>query len=159
MAGDQEYIDFRELYRMNFSSVFAYFYAQIGSVPEAKALTTLTFQRALEGMRGDRPPSLRRSSLFVLARDVLQEFPYFESASQSASREALAPGEPTPVWLDMQSFMSQIDPLSRELISLRFDAGLDFGEIAEIVGLSRADIGRRILVALRRLTAAMSQTT
>jgi RNA polymerase sigma factor (sigma-70 family) len=58
---------------------------------------------------------------------------------------------------DLLRLVSLLDPLEQEIVSLRFDAGLNYGEIAEVIGLSRGEIAQQMLAAIRKLTARMSQ--
>lgn len=145
--------EFQRFYHRNFAKVFAYFYALTASTERAKHLTTVTFERAGAEWRGGRSPPLSRSSLFALARAVYGQEPGVSAIGPllQAEDDTLAGGH------DLVELLSRLDPLSRELVSLRFDAGLTYGEIADIVGLTRAEIARRVLQAVRRLTASISQ--
>lgn len=144
--------EFREFYKRNFSGVFAYFYGQGNSVTTALELTALTFERASEEWKSRRGPPLRRPFLFALARAVRQE-----KAANGRPTESRGEIIATEKLSDLSAFFARLDPEDRELMSLRFDAGLDYGEIAEVVGLTRAEISRRMLGAVRKLTALMSQ--
>lgn len=145
---------FREFYDENFSRVFAYLYAQTGAVEAAKHLTALTFERASEGWRA-APPRMRRPSLFSIARALLDEHAddlavYEDRAHPLTEESPLA--EPA-----MRDLIAHLPPLERELISLRFDAGLDYGEISEVLGMTRTEIAQRLLQAIRTLTARITQ--
>lgn len=152
--------DFRKLYDENFSRVFAYFYAFTGSVVSAKALASLTFQRAGEERRGGRVPLLNRLSLFILARAVREEHPEPPVTGHGGTENLTAEEEAVVLRYepDISRFISRLDPLSRELISLRFDAGLDYAEIAEVLNLETDDVAPRMLEAIQKLTALIAQT-
>jgi DNA-directed RNA polymerase specialized sigma24 family protein len=148
--------EFREFYDENFARVFAYLYARTGSVAAAKELTALAFERAREEWRGGAKSSLRRPSLFAIARAVHER--YVESGRidehgpPAFSDDFGSIAEP-----DLLRLVSLLDPLEQEIVSLRFDAGLNYGEIAEVIGLSRGEIAQQMLAAIRKLTARMSQ--
>ena len=147
--------EFRRFFRENFPRVFAYFYAQSGSIAQAKELASRTFEHANEEWRGSRAPPLRRPSLFVIARAVRKE--WMDGTAEAGEEVSLARGSNFMLGRpDLGPFVSRLDPLDREIVSLRFDAGLNYGEIGEIVGLTRVEVGRRIVEAMRRLTALKS---
>ena len=50
--------------------------------------------------------------------------------------------------------MANLDPRERELIALKFHAGLSNAEIADVLGVSASNAGTRVHRALARLREA-----
>jgi RNA polymerase sigma-70 factor (ECF subfamily) len=53
--------------------------------------------------------------------------------------------------IDLQEALNTMDPMDREVIALKHFERLGFSEIAQVLGLSEAEVGRRYLGAIRRL--------
>lgn len=55
----------------------------------------------------------------------------------------------------MRQCLLQCDPAERALLMMRYEADLSLADIAEILGISKAGVGRRLVRALRRLQEVM----
>jgi RNA polymerase sigma-70 factor (ECF subfamily) len=53
--------------------------------------------------------------------------------------------------IDLQEALNTMDPIDREVIALKHFERLGMSEIAEVLGLTESDVGRRYLGAIRRL--------
>jgi RNA polymerase sigma-70 factor (ECF subfamily) len=51
----------------------------------------------------------------------------------------------------LREAMNRLDPRERELVALRFFAGLGHGEIAEVLGISASNAGTRLHRAVDKL--------
>jgi RNA polymerase sigma-70 factor (ECF subfamily) len=54
----------------------------------------------------------------------------------------------------VRAALAGLDPRDRELIALKFHAGLDNAEIAKVLGISSSNAGTRVHRALTRLREA-----
>jgi RNA polymerase sigma-70 factor (ECF subfamily) len=54
----------------------------------------------------------------------------------------------------VRAALATLDPRERELIALKFHAGLSNGEIAKVLGISDANAGTRLHRAVTRLRKA-----
>jgi RNA polymerase sigma-70 factor (ECF subfamily) len=57
--------------------------------------------------------------------------------------------------LYLQEALNNLEAIDREILALKHFERLGFGEIAEVLGLGRAEAGRRYLDAVRRLRAVL----
>jgi RNA polymerase sigma factor (sigma-70 family) len=148
-------LDFEALYRAARDDVFAYVATLLRDRGAAEDVTALAFERAFRKQRSfDARRGTERSWLFGIARNAAldelrrrkrsaelafdppaQEDDIERALSRAAVREALA-GLPAR---------------DRELIALKFHAGLDNAELAAVLGVSVSNAGTRLHRALTKL--------
>ncbi|MGH2948907.1 MAG: RNA polymerase sigma factor [Solirubrobacteraceae bacterium] len=148
-------LDFEALYRAARDDVFAYVATLLRDRGAAEDVTALAFERAFRRQRSfDARRGSERSWLFGIARNAAldelrrrkrsaalafeppaQEDDIDRALSRAAVREALA-GLPAR---------------DRELIALKFHAGLDNAELASVLGVSVSNAGTRLHRALTKL--------
>jgi RNA polymerase sigma-70 factor, ECF subfamily len=155
---------FDRLYRSSRDDVYAYVASLLHDGPAAEEVTATAFERAYR-KRGRFDPSKGepRAWLFGIARNAaLDELrrrgrqaemaaepedvrtpPVDASAEQSEQRLALRAG------------LAQLAPRERELIALKFFAGLDNAEIAAVLEISESNAGTRLHRAVTKLREAL----
>jgi RNA polymerase sigma-70 factor, ECF subfamily len=155
-------LDFERLYRSSRDDVYAYAAGLLRDRSAAEEVTAVAFERAFR-KRGRFDP--RRGSgrgwLFGIARNAaLDEL-------RRRGRQATLGAEPADVVdaataiddrselrLLLHQALGEIAPRERELIALKFFAGLSNGEIAGIVGISASNVGTRLNRTMDKLREA-----
>lgn len=151
--------DFATVYDDHVWSVYGFFAYRVRSRPEAEDLTQLAFERALRAWDRYDP---RRASvgtwLLSIARNLLidhyradrgeRERPIhneedWESGPGPAASLGLAP--------ELESALAELGDREREIVALRFGADLSGKQIAEMTGLSLANVQQILSRSLRRL--------
>jgi RNA polymerase sigma factor (sigma-70 family) len=156
---------FDALYRATASDVFAYAMTLVRDRTVAEDVTALTFERAYRRQSSfDAKRGTQRAWLFGIARNAaLDELRSRKrTASLLADPEAPAATVAAPEEDDdaavrratVRAAFAQLDPRERELIALKFHAGLSNGEIAKVLGISAANAGTRVHRAVTRLRKA-----
>jgi RNA polymerase sigma-70 factor (ECF subfamily) len=149
---------FDALYRESAADVFAYAMTLLRDRGAAEDVTMAAFERAYRGRRGfDRRRGTERAWLFGIARNAaLDEL-------RRRRRHAALPVEPVadaePVFDDdplqraaLRVALAALEPRERELVALKFVAGLSNAEIAGVLGTSATNAGtrlHRVVVKLR----------
>jgi len=158
---------FVRLYRELFPPLYGYVRFRVGDVQVAEDLTALVFERALVRLATVREPERVRAWLFTIARNAIADHRRrrrpaddLEMAERlehlwidSPEGEALLRDE----WRRLVSYLVELNDRERELIGLKFAAGLANREIGQVVGLSEANVAQivhRAIVKLRRRFAA-----
>ena len=163
-APPQADLAFDALYRESRDDVYAYVAGLLRDRAAAEEVTAAAFERAYRKRRRFDPTrGERRAWLFGIARnaaldelrrrgrqaelaadpeDLAATAAPHESAEQSARRLALATG------------LGRLEPRERELIALKFFAGLANAEIAAVVGVSESNAGTKLHRAVTKLREA-----
>ncbi|WP_445148261.1 RNA polymerase sigma factor [Baekduia sp. Peel2402] len=157
---------FDALYRETASDVFAYVMTLVRDRTSAEDVTALTFERAYRRQSSfDARRGSQRAWLFGIARNAALD----ELRSRKRTTALLAdPEDPNAAGsaadnedddaavrrATVRAALAQLDPRERELIALKFHAGLSNGEIAKVLGISAANAGTRVHRAVTRLRKA-----
>jgi RNA polymerase sigma-70 factor, ECF subfamily len=146
---------FGRLYDHYVQSVYSYIRSRVATTQEAEDLTSKTFIAAFEALPKYHERGLFAAWLFRIARSKLTD--HFRSSKHEVSLEMvedLAGNEDTLEQLvhsdDLRKLTSLIQRLSdgdRDLIRLRYVAGLSFAEMAEVLG-KREDAVKKSLYRL-----------
>ena len=152
-----------ELYESNVDGVYGFFGYRVGSRADAEDLTQQTFERALRAWkRFDSDRASPRTWLISIARNLLiDHYRRDRSAAQEPIEDHLAhPGlvvEDDGVGLpsELATALNELGDRERELIALRFGGELTGPEIAEITGLSLANVQQILSRSLRRMRASL----
>jgi RNA polymerase sigma factor (sigma-70 family) len=153
---------FEALYRTSAEAVFAYVASLLRDRSAAEEVTAAAFERAFRKRRSFDPRrGTQRAWLFGIARNAaLDELrrrkraavltdeppaddPAAESEAEAAERRAT-----------VRAALAGLDPRDRELIALKFHAGLGNAEIGAVLGISASNAGTRVHRALTRLREA-----
>src|SRR4051794_16001060 len=160
---------FDALYRAAASDVFAYVMTLLRDRAAAEDVTAQTFERAYRRQAGFDPGrGSQRAWLFGIARNAaLDELRRRRRTAallvDPGDHDGLggAPGadqddaaEAAVRRAAVRSALADLDPRERELIALKFHAGLSNAEIAKVLGISVANAGTRVHRAVTRLRKA-----
>jgi RNA polymerase sigma-70 factor (ECF subfamily) len=160
---DETAVRVAALYRELCPAVFGFIRFRVGNVQVAEDLTALVFERALTKLSSVRDADRVRGWLFTVARNVVADerrrrkpaadLEVAEALDhlwiESPESQALLRDE----WRRLVGYLSDLDDRERELLGLRFVAGLSHREIGQLVGLTEANVSQvvhRAVVKLRR---------
>lgn len=159
---------FAQLYDDEVWSVYGFFGYRLRSREEAEDLTQLTFERALRSWgRFDPDRASPRTWLLAIARNLLIDH---YRADRSGRHEQLPEGEeadrllghaedPDPtlsgISPELDAGLTELGDRERELIALRFGGDLSGPEIAELTGLTVANVQQILSRSLRKLKARL----
>ena len=157
---------FDQLYRANRDDLFAYVAGLLRDRSAAEDVTAAAFERAYRKRRTfDAKRGSGRAWLFGIARNAaLDELRrrkrIAELAADPEDVEAASPHESAEVAVRraaLRDAMRVLDPRERELIALKFFAGLDNGEIAAVIGVSESNAGTKLHRTITKLRRACDE--
>ena len=160
--------EFAEVYASEVFEVYGFLAYRLRSREQAEDLTQATFERALKAWgRFDPRRASPRTWLLAIARNLLVDHhrrgrDRREELVESADRHADAASDleagqmPLGLSGELQAALDQLSDRSRELIALRFGAELTGPEIAELTGLSLANVQQILSRALRALRGELA---
>jgi RNA polymerase sigma-70 factor, ECF subfamily len=154
---------FDQLYRSSRDDVYAYVASLLRDGPAAEEVTATAFERAYrKRSRFDPGRGEPRAWLFGIARNAaldelrrrgrqadLAAEPV--DASSAAVDESAAESERR---LAVSAALASLEPRQRELIALKFFAGLTNAEIAAVLGISESNAGTKLHRAVTKLREA-----
>ncbi len=154
---------FDRLYRSSRDDVYAYVSSLLRDEPAAEEVTAAAFERAYRKRnRFDPERGEPRAWLFGIARNAaLDEL-------RRRGRQAELTAEPADLHgfateegaehserrLAVSAALERLEPRERELIALKFFAGLSNAEIAQILGISESNAGTKLHRAMTKLREA-----
>jgi RNA polymerase sigma-70 factor, ECF subfamily len=165
-APDAELRAFEALYRDSRDDVFAYVSGLLRDRSAAEDVTALAFERALRRRRSFNPRrGTRRGWLFGIARNAaLDELRrrkrQTELTTETVDPDAADPQEGAEGALRraaLREAMAGLAPRERELIALKFFAGLTNAEIADVIGTSESNAGTRLHRVVHKLRRACNE--
>jgi RNA polymerase sigma-70 factor (ECF subfamily) len=158
-------VRFDALYRETASDVFAYVMTLLRDRTTAEDVTATAFERAYRRQSGFDPKrGTQRAWLFGIARNAALD----ELRVRKRTAALLTDPEDPDARCDdgaqddeaalrraaVAAALAQLDPRERELIALKFHAGLDNAEMAKVLNISVANAGTRVHRAVTRLRKA-----
>jgi RNA polymerase sigma-70 factor (ECF subfamily) len=155
-AAEQE---FAALYEDHVWSVYGFFGYRVSSRTDAEDLTQLTFERALRAWgRFDPERASARTWLMSIANNLLIDH-YRRDRSGSrepvedhlSRRELITEDEDAGLSPEIAAALEQLGERERELIALRFGGELTGPEIADLTGLSLANVQQILSRSLRKI--------
>jgi DNA-directed RNA polymerase specialized sigma24 family protein len=137
--------EFRTLFAKYYSRVFAYLYAATLDYEYARELTLVVFLRAVE------EPNVRRQPLrlFAIAREAVLD--RWVVNTRIAERDVLLESASKAVLAALGNLRAS----ERELLALRFDAGLSDAQIAALTDTPAGQVTAAITCALQELRAQL----
>jgi RNA polymerase sigma-70 factor (ECF subfamily) len=166
-APAREELAFDLLYRQCRDDVFAYVAGLLRDRSAAEDVTAQAFERAYRRRRRFDP---RRGSgrawVFGIARNAaLDELRRRKRVAELAADPEDAAAVPADEAADvafrraaLRSAMAQLDARERELVALKFFAGLTNAEIAAVTGTSESNAGTRLHRTVTKLRRACDET-
>jgi RNA polymerase sigma-70 factor (ECF subfamily) len=160
-------LDFDALYRASRDDVFAYVATMLRDRGAAEDVTALAFERAYRKRRSyDARRGSQRAWLFGIARNAALD--ELRRRRRSAALAGDPPDSTAPAPDDeaelavrraaVRSAMAHLEPRERELITLKFHAGLDNAELAAVLGVSATNAGTQLHRAMTKLRRAFDAT-
>ena len=156
-------VAFDRLYRSSRDDVYAYVASLVRDSAAAEDVTATAFERAYrKRSRFDPTRGEPRAWLFGIARNAaLDELRHrgrqAELTAEPAdlvSAAAHESAEASERRLAISTGLAALDPRERDLIALKFFAGLSNVEIAAVVGVSESNAGTRLHRAVTKLREA-----
>ena len=152
--------DFAELYRIELPRVYNFFRYRLGDGPLAEDLTSETFEKAWRNRHKYNHDLAAFSTwLFTIARrvavdhyrqqqphvglDDLIHLPATENTEELAQKNA--------DFVRLSLLLAQLEERDRELVALKYGAGLTNRTIASLTGLTESNVGVILHRALRFL--------
>jgi RNA polymerase sigma-70 factor (ECF subfamily) len=160
--GDKE--AFAQLYEVHFDKIYRYVILKVGNKAEAEDMTQQVFVRAFESIKSFRWKGVPFSAwLYRIARNlVIDHIRRAKKRPTVPLEESLVVGDSEPHTeverkLDIERMVSatrQLTEAQREVISLRFAAGLPIAQVAKTMGKSEGAVKalqHSAIAALRRM--------
>jgi len=156
-------VAFERLYRSSRDDVYAYAAGLLRDASAAEEVTATAFERAYrKRSRFDPRRGEPRAWLFGIARNAaLDELRRRGRQAELAadpidgSRSAAGEGvERSERRLTLAMALSELAAAERELVALKFFAGLSNAEIAEVLGVSESNAGTRLHRTMTKLREA-----
>lgn len=167
-AGDAELVAaarrdpkaFAVLYRRYITPVYRYVYHRVNRSQEAEDLTSQVFTAVLESLDRYREQGDFPAWLFTIARRTV--IAYYRRQDPQVALEEVYPDpsqEDDPLdglvrderLAQLGGLLSELDEEQRELLNLRFSAGLTYKQIAQVLGNSEAAVKMAVHRLLRQL--------
>ena len=159
---------FEALYRANRDDVYAYVVTLLGDRAAAEDVTALAFERAYRRRTTfDRRRGEERAWLFGIARNAaLDELRRRRRvatlSSEPAAEDELSVDDGAEVSLRrtaVRAALAQLAAREREVVALKFHAGLRNTEIAGVLGVSESAAGTLLYRAMQKLREACDATS
>ena len=165
---EQAWERFEELYRTSRDDVYAYVMTLLRERAAAEDVTALAFERAYRRRRTfDRRRGQERAWLFGIARNAAldelrrrrRQASMLAEPEDVDRREALDdPGDVALRRTVVRDALSSLGARERELIALKFHAGLTNAEVARVLGVSESNAGTLLHRTMEKLRKACYET-
>ncbi len=151
---------FAALYARYVRPVHRYIYSRVGNRADAEDLTAEVFIEALRALPGYRERGLFPAWLFALVRRQVAGHYRRPHPAQSLEAASDAPSHhPDPLaqaleheaLVELRERLARLDEDQRELLRLRYAAGLTYREIGEVLGKREAAVKMAVHRLLGRL--------
>jgi RNA polymerase sigma factor (sigma-70 family) len=158
-------LDFEALYRSARDDVYAYVATLLRDRSAAEDVTAAAFERAYRKQRTYKASrGSERAWLFGIARNAaLDELRRRKRAAALAAEpadvESALPEDAAEAALRRAAVrvaLTRIDARERELVALKFHAGLDNSEIAAVLGVTVSNAGTQLHRAMTKLREAVA---
>jgi RNA polymerase sigma-70 factor (ECF subfamily) len=156
-----------QLYRSSRDDVYSYVVTLLRDPAAAEDVTALAFERAYRRRRTfDRRRGEERAWLFGIARNAaLDELRRRRRLAalvidpESADAELGAVDDEAEILLRrtaVRTALADLPARDRELVALKFQAGLSNAELAEVLGVSESNVGTMLHRAVQKLRRAVN---
>jgi RNA polymerase sigma-70 factor, ECF subfamily len=157
---------FEELYRSSRDDVYAYVSGLLRDRSAAEEVTATAFERAFRRWsRFDPERGSPRGWLFGIARNAALDELRRRGRHAEMVGEHIDPDAPTGVdeaeaglrRAALAAAVATLSPRERELVALKFFAGLSNSEIAAVIGVSESNAGTRLHRVVTKLREACDE--
>jgi RNA polymerase sigma factor (sigma-70 family) len=161
VRSDSDAQRFAAIYEAEFNRIFAYLSYRVNNSMQAEDLTAEVFVRLWTHLAHLRTPEAVVAWLFTTARNIVTD--YYRKVKDDVSFEqvgnyrdlASTTFDKQLVTVEQQEVLTQalnyLNRREREIVELRFIAGLSNSEIAHVVGTSVGNVAKIIHRALAKL--------
>jgi RNA polymerase sigma-70 factor (ECF subfamily) len=159
--GDQPALT--QIYDIYVKHIYRYHYSRVGNMTDAEDLTSQTFMAVIESLARYQHRDNFTAWIFQIARYKAMDH-FRRGRGEGEIDEMLVDRDQSDV-LDavdrkeisarLQFLLNQLEEEERELIRLRYSAGLSFVEIAKMLGRKEDAVRKSIRRLLDRLSAQM----
>ncbi|MHB8691976.1 MAG: RNA polymerase sigma factor [Solirubrobacteraceae bacterium] len=156
---------FADVYNDNVSRVYAFVFYRLGDQSAAEDLTQGIFERALRAWpRFDPARASEATWLLAIARNHLidhyrrERLRRTEPLEEGGHPAAEDSAERVAAWSELAAALAELGERDREVIGLRFGADLSGQQIAELTGLTLANVQQIISRSLRKLRSILEGT-
>jgi RNA polymerase sigma factor (sigma-70 family) len=159
-------LDFEALYRSSRDDVYAYVTGLLRDRGAAEDVTAAAFERAYRKRRSfDARRGEPRAWLFGIARNAALDELRRRRRVAGLAAEPADSASPGPVDVAegalrrgvVRAALAALEPRDRELVALKFFAGLSNGEIASVLGVSQSNAGTMLHRAVQKLRKACDE--
>jgi RNA polymerase sigma factor (sigma-70 family) len=167
-GADDEWERFEALYRSSRDDVFAYVATLLHDRSAAEDVTALAFERAFRRRRTfDRRRGAERAWLFGIARNAaLDELRRRRRLATLVAEPSVGDdpnqledsSEVTLRRTTVRAALDQLPARERELVALKFHAGLTNAELATVLGISESNAGTLLYRTMEKLRRACNET-
>jgi DNA-directed RNA polymerase specialized sigma24 family protein len=141
-TGDTSWERFESLYRSSRDDVYAYVSTLLRDPAAAEDVTALAFERAYRRRRTfDRRRGEERAWLFGIARNA--------ALDELRRRRRVAA---------LQNALAKLPAREREIVALKFHAGMSNAELARVLGVSESNAGTLLYRTMEKLRKACNAT-
>jgi RNA polymerase sigma factor (sigma-70 family) len=155
--------EFTEVYQEHVFRVYGFIAYRVRSAADAEDLTQLTFEKALRAWpRFDPRRATASTWLLSIARNVIIDRHRAERGAVALDDVPEAQLGVDPTFEDALGHAAELAPAlatlsarDREIVGLRFGADLTGPEIAQLTGLTLANVQQILSRSLRRLRTAL----
>jgi RNA polymerase sigma-70 factor, ECF subfamily len=159
---DESRVAFEALYRENRDDVYAYLAGLLRDRSAAEEVTSQAFERAWRKRRQlDRGRGTPRAWLFGIARNAaLDELRRRGRIAEPQAEIAAPVANPADAVVDRAVLQQALDGLNgreRELVALKFFAGLSNVEIATVIRTSETNAGTRVHRVIEKLRRSIDE--
>ena len=157
---------FESLYRSSRDDVFAYAAGLLRDASAAEEVTASAFERAFRRRRGFDPTrGTARAWLFGIARNAAldelrrrrRQGELVGEPADPAARAGADEAEASMRRAALAAALARLRPRERELVALKFFAGLSNAEIASVIGVSESNAGTRLHRVVIKLREACDE--
>jgi RNA polymerase sigma-70 factor (ECF subfamily) len=157
---------FAEKYQQFFPRVFAYVYGRIHNVHQTEDLVSEVFERAFLKMGSLRNDEAFATWLFTIARNIVTSHARKRGRESVVDPDILKSVVATTVSVENEVLireevaavvecLKKFPQREQDIVSLKFDAELTNGQIAQVMGLSEANVRVILFRTLRKLRETM----
>lgn len=168
---DESWVAFEALYRESRDDLYAYVAGLLRDRSAAEEVTSQAFERAWRKRRQiDRKRGTPRAWLFGIARNAaldelrrrskLVSRPADDGSPQPGGELNSPTADPVDTVIDRAFLQQALDSLSgreRELVALKFFAGLSNAEIATVIRTSETNAGTRLHRVIEKLRRSIDE--
>jgi RNA polymerase sigma-70 factor, ECF subfamily len=159
---DEARVAFEALYRESRDDLYAYVSGLLRDRSAAEEVTAQAFERAWRKRRQiNRRRGTPRTWLFGIARNAaLDELRRRSRMAEQPEDPVTSAGDPADTAVERALLLKALDSLNgreRELVALKFFAGLSNAEIATVIGTSESNAGTRLHRVIEKLRRSIDE--